>query len=223
MTHSLFLSWPPFSVPASEACVSLPLSLILFLIKASYLSVCRAESDRRKGARERDRTIVVGNNSMCVTAGEKGDEAVAYRRRIMREWVRECENGIAIDWWRPERHKHRKWIYIHNSFCARFDFWKGSRCVSVRTAASIVVQWFASLQMNMEQAQYVTLAGSFPTETDIQSIRHFSTALKDEGWRQRKEGLRVRMRDVVKVTKWQENSKTEGICRDCFDLEECKK
>lgn len=36
--------------------------------------------------RERDRTIVAENNrSMCLTAGERGDGAVARRRKIMRE------------------------------------------------------------------------------------------------------------------------------------------
>lgn len=109
--------------------------------------------------RERDSTIAAENNSsMSVTAGERGRGS--WERVKSRE----------MDWWRPER--DRKWIYIHHSFFAPFDFWKGSRCASVHTAASIVAQWFTGLQMNMEQAQFATLAGSFPTErqTFIQSV-----------------------------------------------------
>lgn len=46
-------------------------------------------------------------------------------------------------------------------------------------------------------------------ETDIQSIRHFYTTLKDRGrgerwgWVTEKRGLRDRMRNVMKATEWQ--------------------
>lgn len=124
-----------------------------------------------------------------------------------RSWER--EKGTEMDWWRPER--DRKWIYIHHSFCAPFDFWKGSRCASVHTAASIVAQWFTGFQMNMEQAQFATLAGSFPTER--QSIRHFSTTLKRPregwGWETEKRGPRDRMRNVMKATEWQRENERE--------------
>lgn len=41
--------------------------------------------------------------------------------------------------------------------------------------------------------------------------------MRDEGWQQRKEGLRDRMRNVMKVTKWQkEDNKTGCQCRVCF-------
>lgn len=141
----------------------------------------------------------------------------------MEEEDHEREKSIEIGWWRPER--DRKWIYIHNSFCAPFDFWKGSRCVSLHTAATIVVQWFTGLQMNMEQAQFATLAGSFPTErqTFSQSVtspllwKTGERGVRDEGWWQRKEGLRDRMRNVMKVTKWQkEDNKTRCLCWVCF-------
>lgn len=100
-----------------------------------------------------------------------------------------------MDWWRPER--DRKWIYIHHSFCAPFDFWKGSRCASVHTAASIVAQWFRDSQMNMEQAQFATLAGSFPTERQTFSLSVTSAQLwrGGRGWE--------RMRNVMTAAEWQ--------------------
>lgn len=113
-----------------------------------------------------------------------------------------------MDWWRPER--DRKWIYIHHSFCAPFDFWKWSRCGSAHTAASIAAQCRTGLQMNMEQAEFATLAGSFPTVRQIFSQSVTSPLLwKDACWVGGGEGgaLRNRMRNLMTVTEWQKANK----------------
>lgn len=164
---------------------------------------------------ERDRTIVAENNRVCVCVWLQVNREMERCHRGGRSWER--ERSAEMDWWRPER--DRKWIYIHNSFCAPFDFWKGSRCVSQHTAATIVAQWFTGSQMNMEQARFATLAGSFPTERHSvnPSLLHcYDSRGGGEGMR---EGLRDRMKNVMTATKWQKEGNTTGcVCWVCFLL-----
>lgn len=169
---------------------------------------------------------------------EKGTEqwwqkiiAVRVRRQVKREM--ELCHGGGRSW---EREKHRDWL---------MKTWK-------RQEMDLYSQLILRSVWLLEGEQMCLLAhgshysramihrltdeyGTSPVrhisrfishrETDIQSIRHFSAALKDggegwvgdEGWWQRKEGLRDRMRNVMKVTKWQkEDNKTRCLCRVCF-------
>lgn len=94
------------------------------LLSLSYWGWKNRESERRAGEWQigwfkEKRTEQSWQNIMVTCAGKNGDAAPQRKEKK--------ENGgraAETDWWRPE--KDRKWIYIHNSFCAPFDFQRGA-------------------------------------------------------------------------------------------------